>query len=74
MERIKLLNVRVYALKDEISIIEHDGKLKDRTTQKPKLILRKDVDKIIDMKDLKFERQQYKKSETDIIQFTYEHL
>lgn len=71
---IRLLKVRVYALKEEISIIEHDGKMKDRITQKPKVVFSKDLDKEIDIKDLASEHIQYKNNPTDVVQFTYEHL
>lgn len=71
---IRLTNIRVYELREEIILIEHDGKMKEKISKKPKITINKELDITIDIKDLLSERMKYKKNDTDVVQFTYEHL
>lgn len=72
--KIRITQVKVYELHDEVSIIEHNGKMKDKTVKKPKLVLNQELDKTINLDDLKNERDSYKKNKSDSVQFTYDHI
>jgi hypothetical protein len=74
MGEIRITNIKVYAMKDEVAVIERNGVLIDRVVKKPMIVLNQEVDFTIDKKQLNSERNQWKKSDTDIVHFTYENL
>lgn len=74
MGEVRITNIKVYAMKDEVAVIERNGVLIDRVVKKPMIVLNQEVDFTIDKKQLNSERNQWKKSDTDIVHFTYENL
>lgn len=74
MGEIRITNIKVYAMKDEVAVIERNGVLIDRVVKKPMIVLNQEVDFTIDKKQLNSERNQWKKNDTDIVHFTYENL
>jgi hypothetical protein len=74
MGEIRITNIKVYAMKDEVAVIERNGVLIDRVVKKPMIVLNQEVNFTIDKKQLNSERNQWKKSDTDIVHFTYENL